>query len=324
MLLLGAVPAAAYDYPVHFYSTAYVARTLNLAPQSQEWQLLALCTHLPDESVELAALNNRRGLRLRDHLGWGLFSRRASASTRRMITNHQLLHALTGGEATATTDAAVRIARRLWQEAAAAAGPPRGGIRPRTASLCALGFGLHLLGDSFAHRKLSDRARDRMYRTGLGHFADATLPDAVLRRHTDPPEYNLHYWRDYALALTEVVNGAGPVDPQVAALFDELRGISENEGRRANRVAQQRILAHFAGPALPNAWRPESHRKEPCEAYLRKLYDAPPGPPFTCQDVWRRFRVVAEDVYLQAPPGLREYADVGRPGLEFVDPEFGT
>jgi hypothetical protein len=95
----------------------------------------------------------------------------------RMVAVQQLLHGLTGGEATALQDVAEKTVKRLAKPIV-----DRGGRTPTSDELCALGFAYHLLGDSFAHQTI-DKPKTgewRMYETGYGHLRDFHNPDYPL------------------------------------------------------------------------------------------------------------------------------------------------
>ena len=266
-------PPLTYEFPVHFYSTAMVAQKLNLDASRKEWQLLSLCTHLPDETNELSAVKVRLSLGLIDHFAWGWFDRVGSESTRQMITIQQLLHGLTGGSSASMNSAAKSIVSILWKDVQVAveadSGSPAAHERPER--ICALGFGLHLLGDSFAHRMLNASDRDRMYRTGRGHFADGTLPDTLLRNLADPPDFGVSYWREYIETLAKLKNPGAALDADLASIYQKLVAIRSDETSNPHKAARRLILRRDRWGEIHEDWAPEDHKSEACQDYLDAL-----------------------------------------------------
>jgi len=101
---------------------------------------------------------------------WRGFSACRGTDVCHMVTVHHYLHALTDGDAAAATQAATRTLQTLLDQ-----GNPPDIVDPNR--VCAAGFAVHLLGDSFAHRRLRNPS---MYAAGMGHFRDNHDPDYVL------------------------------------------------------------------------------------------------------------------------------------------------
>jgi hypothetical protein len=86
-----------------------------------------------------------------------------------MITTEQVLHALTGGQSASVTRIAVRLVQHFRDVVRTSHDPT---------DCAALGFALHLLGDSFAHRQIDNQPV--LYPTGKGHALDSIYPDLPL------------------------------------------------------------------------------------------------------------------------------------------------
>lgn len=90
-----------------------------------------------------------------------------------VVIGQQFIHGLTGGDPATITSVALDLASRLWDQAKREPEEQK-----RTDLLCATGFAMHLLGDSYAHRHLLDTEHSSeeapMYPTGCGH---ASAPD---------------------------------------------------------------------------------------------------------------------------------------------------
>lgn len=177
-LLAACGSAAAYDQAGHFYTAFALARTAQAGFPDRDRLTVSFCAQLPDMASDLdavsvyqsAATNPWRWLR------WATSDVISGDDLRRMVTLQHLLHGLSGGQAVALQAVAKATVARL-QAALAGAGADR------AEALCALGFGLHLLGDAYAHERLEDAGRPpaerKMYVTGRGHAGDWHDPDHV-------------------------------------------------------------------------------------------------------------------------------------------------
>ncbi len=155
--------------------------------------LLAFCAKVPDLVREFDAVTFFAGvLPSFSGLTSGAFSSCWSRDVHYMVTAHRYLHALTGEtdgggrdlEATRVTDAAAATLSSLLSRIE---GP--GEADPNL--VCAAGFAVHLLGDSYSHRQLAKPRR--MYSPGLGHFRDNHTPDRILSPAADGTNRSVLY-----------------------------------------------------------------------------------------------------------------------------------
>ena len=150
----------------------------------------AFCTQIPDLARELDATTLRsEDMFDPNMLAWGAFSTCRGRNVRHMVTAHHYIHALTDSPAGPVTDAAVAIIKSLRQRGAADIDPNRA---------CARGLGFHLLGDSFAHRRMAEP--ERTYAPGLGHVRDKHHPDYI-----GFDGRRVHLWADYTQRLAEAI-----------------------------------------------------------------------------------------------------------------------
>jgi hypothetical protein len=191
-------PSRSYNEDGHFY-TVVALEHLHFRPARQvtdEAKIAAFCTQMPDLARELDATTLRtENMFDRNMLSWGAFSVCRGQNVHHMVAAHHYIHALTDSPAASVTEAAVAIIKSLRQRGAADIDPNRA---------CALGLGLHLLGDSFAHRRLAKP--DRTYAPGLGHFRDQLNPDYIVLDRA-----RVQLWADYTQKLAEAIelNAAG-------------------------------------------------------------------------------------------------------------------
>lgn len=145
----------------------------------QEATVVAFCAQLPDQSSDMDAIvlmqaaaesSPSQTASLVDN---PLTASPQATEIRRMITVQQLVHGLTGGDTSLVRSIAISSLQALATSAHKKPTPADEG-----STLCALGFALHLYGDSYAHSTLDDPTK--MYPTGLGHAKDLTYPDKPL------------------------------------------------------------------------------------------------------------------------------------------------
>jgi hypothetical protein len=190
-------PSFSYNEDGHFYSVIGAEHLRQPALEDQardEAVVAAFCTQMPDLARELEAVTVRgRFWVFVNPLvwgAWGSFNFCFGNHVHHMVTAQQYIHALTGSPAGPVTDAAVAIVKRLRNQGGADFDPNRA---------CAVGFGLHLLGDSFAHRRLV--GPDRTYPPGLGHVRDLHYPDYVALNSA-----RSYLWGAYARKLSEALD----------------------------------------------------------------------------------------------------------------------
>jgi len=185
----------AYEEAGHFYGAGITIESLNPPLSKQEADLVTFCTWLPDETTELNVVEVYKRLLLHpvDYATWSapwanpfhLFHREylgPADTVGSMVVVQQLLHGLTGGESKAVRSVAADVVKKLQNEIASGA--------VDADHFCALGFALHLVGDSFAHTEIDHP--DKIYPTGSGHTRDYTWLDHplhLLSREKDWEQY---------------------------------------------------------------------------------------------------------------------------------------
>jgi hypothetical protein len=303
--LLTARPAAAYRWDEHYY-------TVRLAFGAREGgDVAALCAQLADEAPELNAIAVYRRLMEHplDYAAWALGGKGPDETVGRMVTIQQMLHGLTGGSPEAVRAIAVDAAKTLGEKARAEKDP-----RKRADAQCALGFALHLYGDSFAHTRI--RNTTKMYPTGLGHFFDATTPDQPLSSAA-----RLTMWQDY-LATAPTLIPAG-----IKAAFEPVFAAAAESQRRAragNGYARAELMhaetAALEGSGIQAALIAHNVSNKPCQAIAdaaAKGLNATPS----CEGAWALYRdaaVKAFDAYDADP------AHAGAPSRGAVKRPFFT
>lgn len=189
LVVVCSIHASAFNEAGHMESVRFIVEGLadpTISPA--ERKVIAACAQLPDLSQELDAAKTYytafKYSKL-DWIAWGVGDRLSNAPLQRMFAAQQLIHGLTGGDPHSLRYVAVRILKDLVQLVhSTAAGPDR------VEALCALGLGLHLWGDSFAHTQVLwdkddksayEHAHLTMYPTGRGHgLSEGHFPDDIL------------------------------------------------------------------------------------------------------------------------------------------------
>lgn len=274
---LAASPAAAYVRDEHYYTTR-----LSLGAR-EGGDVAAMCSQLADEAPELNAITTYRRVMRRpaSYAAWTLAGRGPADTVGVMVQTQQLLHGLTGGSPEAARTIAADVARELFDRAVSEKDPAA-----RANDLCAVGFALHLYGDSFSHRRIHNPSR--MYGTGIGHFFDATRPDLPL---LSPARFDL--WRDYlASAAALIPEAADPALDPVFAAASETRA----HARSRNNWALKELwaLEHSAAEARGLKCRvlPRNVAERPCREVLAAATADMKHPP-TCEGAWAVYREAA-------------------------------
>ncbi len=276
-LLSAAAPAAAYQRDEHYY-------TIRLSVDKREGgDVAALCSQLADEAPELNAISVYRRMMRRPwaYGAWSLRDASSDESVAVMVETQQLLHGLTGGSPAAVRAIAAGLARELFERARAEKDPVK-----KADTMCAVGFALHLYGDSYAHTRIHNASR--MYGTGIGHFFDATKPDLPLY---SAARFDL--WRDY-------VDSAPDVIPEAHERSFERMFTSAGETRRSARSANNWGLAELwklehsevEQRGLECAPLPRNAAERPCSAVLADATKGLKTPP-TCEGAWAVYRDAA-------------------------------
>jgi hypothetical protein len=275
--VLWARPAAAYRWDEHYY-------TVRLAFGAREGgEVAAMCAQLADEAPELNAIAVYRRLMEHplDYASWTLRGKGPDETVGRMVTIQQMLHGLTGGSPEAVRAIAVETAQTLGAEM-------RGEKDPRKVAdaQCAVGFALHLFGDSFAHTRIKNTTK--MYPTGLGHFFDATTPDQPLSSTA-----RLDMWRDYlATAPTLIPSGIKAAFEPVFAAAAE----SQRRARAGNNFARAELMhaetTALEGSGIRAALIEHNLSNKPCQAIVDAAAMGLPAKP-TCEGAWTLYRDAA-------------------------------
>ena len=275
--LLAAAPAGAYQRDEHYLTTRLVLGA------REGGDIAALCSQLADEAPELNAIEVYQRLMEHplDYAAWTLTGNGPDGTVGRFVTVQQMLHGLTGGSPEAVRAVAAETARGLWKTARAEKDPAR-----RTDVQCALGFALHLYGDSFAHQRIKNPAL--MYRTGIGHLFDGAKPDMPLCT----PE-RMKLWRGY-LASAPGLIPEGAIFSFESMFFSA--SASQLKARRANDYAREELMRAEAEAlrgggviASPLARNLANH---PCQKIADAAAKGLPRAP-TCEGAWTIYREAA-------------------------------
>lgn len=306
--MVGAVHgrAAAYNDDGHFYTAVSIAHSRLPALQGKSRDaavLIALCAQVPDLAKEFDAVSLR--VRLAGSLQgtlWGGFSSCRGGDVSHMVTVHHYLHGLTDGNSDAVTEAAGKILQDLLP---AGEGPEQ--LDPNR--VCAAGFAVHLLGDSFAHRRIKDPKR--MYPPGRGHLSDDHNPDFILY-NTERSQSYLKYAQELDKALKSL-----PADARWKALSGVLQQLSQGAelGNRysedALRNAFRETLRTSTGDDTP-VWAPYKPTVEElsktgglvltrtCKEVLDTHAPAAAKTSLSCNAVWARYKEAAIPAFKNA------------------------
>ncbi len=295
-LLLGRV--AAYNDDGHFFTAISVARSRLPAFADKGQQsavLMMLCAQVPDLAWEYDAVSLRvRVSKSVQGWLWGGFSACRGSDVCHMVSVHHYLHALTDQDADATTKAARATLTRLLDQGNAPdiADPNR---------VCAAGFAVHLLGDSFAHRRLRE-PKNRMYPAGMGHFRDDHDPDYVLYDESRADKYLV-----YARALDQAFQSkTGEAHwAELAKLLKELRDTANSNNKYNEKGLRDALLNGLGGDAEVRIWAPykptiEQQAKDgglvlsrTCKDVLDTHAPAALKGALNCDTVWKRFKEAA-------------------------------
>jgi hypothetical protein len=309
LCLAASAPAGAYQRDEHYLSIRVALASLK--PRLDGEDVVAMCGQLADEAPELNAIEIYERLMRHpfDYAAWTLRSAGPEATVGRMVTVQQLLHGLTGGP----SDAVRAVAKSAVADSFAAAQSAKGDPAARADALCALGFSLHLYGDSFAHRRLHNPRR--MYRTGIGHLFDASTPDFPLCA----PD-RLELWKEYVSSLRTVIPSvsAEGLEPLLAGTSEPQRGARSGNG--FNREALVRLeTAELARRGVKPEPLPRNDKHLTCQRFVdayaaaRAWKSAP-----SCERSWAIFRAAAERAYAAYDSDPAHAAEPSRP--DFVRP----
>ncbi len=280
-LLLGV--AESYDNTVHFFQTAVVVKYLLPSITDDEKWLVALCAQLPDETEEYDAVKQYKKFSSKSSWSelWDWVKTENndremrsilanSEATRELVTIQQLLHGLTGGDAEEMRDTAKAILKTLAQSWKEFNNDKSKSITDKTEILCAIGFAVHLLGDTLAHKRLDSGGLDapgKMYPTGMGHAYDGYKPDILLESVT-----GLNGIKYYSNQIPILFPERRLDADQLQKLLAKLEAANEMWGRwRAGNKAREEIIEEAESWAKEKQLRPDEHDNETCQSYLNNL-----------------------------------------------------
>jgi len=209
-------PSYGYNEDGHFYTAVAVGNSatqpyMNVTPDQA--RLIAFCAQIPDLANDLDAVTLRtKVIFSRAGTAWGVSGACWNDKVRHMVEAQEYVHALTGSDAGNVTKAAIAILRDLR------AGKGMSG-KSEQARACAEGLAIHLLGDTFAHRRLHlDSSKPvQTYPTGLGHIHDGHDPDYIIFNKADNIDRR-PLWKSYVDALAGAL-GIGIDKSHKAALY---------------------------------------------------------------------------------------------------------
>ncbi|OCC31214.1 Uncharacterized protein GNX_0139 [Leptospira interrogans serovar Canicola] len=288
----------AYQEDGHFYTVQTVLNNFQTSSPltKEETALVAFCTQLPDEVPELDAISVYQKFALKyplDYTRWVFTDQGSSEILGRMAEVQQLLHGLTGGNSEHLRNVAIVTLDRLRTELTS-----KNEKSPE--KLCALGFAFHLLGDSFAHRKLLNSKK--MYPTGRGHASDMTLPDH--------PVYNddrVLEWEKYAKGIPSLFR-SDLKEIVIKDDFQKARKLTGNNypwhcifGRkcedRLRRILLHRLRESDSFPRY-NPIQKDRYPAVNCQEYVQRVVEQK-DIPFTpdCGKSWKIYKQVSLDVW---------------------------
>jgi hypothetical protein len=280
LVLAAAAPASAYHREEHYYTVRLALA--DLRPRIDGDETAAMCAQLADEARELNAIEVYRALMRHpvDYAAWSLGGGGSERVAGRMATIQTMLHGLTGGTSAGLRAVAVRTVSASRKRLSEPLAPQQ-----RADALCALGFALHLYGDSYAHARIKNR--ERMYDTGIGHFFDASVPDFPLCA-----PHRRDAWESYLLAAPALfVEHKRYSD--LPALVEASRGLTPSATRK-NRFEQPRLkeaeiqalAALGETPKLIEPSRAQRSCRDVVEGWARAHGV---GTPPTCAGAWSLF-----------------------------------
>src|SRR5579875_201668 len=305
----------AYDDPGHFFTVSAILHHLRSSVLSRdEREVVAFCAWLPDETRELNAVSVAADAGLESGAGFAghpvceierLFGGCPTILPKDtggpMVIVQQLLHGLAGGNSAAVTEVASDLVKS-FAEKVRESKPDRDSDYGNR--LCALGFSLHLYGDSFAHRELENDSR--MYDTGWGHARAQNHPD-----HPCIATSRERAWKGYALRVGEFFDAQSPPVDNVAAtkltyIDGHCVGAPDSTDDDDNDTTLRNLLEQLLPPANGGQWFTQPRHyvlKDPCEAYVRSNRRAGtiPSITFSCRRTWHIYKEQAYKAFFNSP-----------------------
>ncbi|PJZ58572.1 hypothetical protein [Leptospira barantonii] len=297
LLLLLCHSLNAYQEDGHFYTVQTVLNNFHTpSPLTKdEIALVAFCTQLPDEVPELDAITVYKKLALKhpfDYLLWVFTDHGSPKTLGRMAEVQQLLHGLTGGDSEHLRNVALVTLDRLRNDLTSKKEKP-------PEKLCALGFAFHLLGDSFAHRKL--RNDKKMYPTGRGHASDMTLPD-----HPVHSMERVSDWENYAKGIPGLFR-SNLKEVVINDDFPKAKELTTNNpwhcifGTKCEDKLRKILLNRLTESKSYPKYNPIQKERYPannCQEYVQRVVEQK-DIPFTpdCGGSWKIYKQVSLDVW---------------------------
>jgi len=316
----------AYEGAGHYYTIVLIMKDLLSQRLSEEQSsLVAFCAQLPDIAEELDAIEVYKSAASNPiaWAAWGWNDKVLNRNIGQMIEVQQFLHGLTGGK----SDEVRKVAEEIVKELSDKIPWKSGGIPSTgdTSSLCALGFALHLYGDSFAHRQLDKP--ESMYPTGRGHFGDGVRPDRPLFSSFRTQDYLENY-----LVRASGYLGDFTLGPSVKAneMNNEVKklqtGGEANGWNDYGEVLLRDLLIRQIDKNRTEDFVPplHEHKTSPCNRYIKKIFVEEKHfkhlKPPKCEVAWSRFRDKAKSLF-----ELDRHRDAFAPewrNLQRNDPQF--
>jgi hypothetical protein len=273
-------------------------------------RLESFCVELPDLVPELDAVTQRfHVLYSKSDWQWGMLGQCGTPTSRHMVATQWYIHGLTGLKTMTVREAARTIIANRQRAALAATN-----AQDRVNLICEAGFGLHLLGDTFAHSQLSKP--DTLYATGNGHWKDKHVPDDILSRDLKTvPTGSLH-WGDWVAAAADALERPNN-GPQLALLIQPILRQTDKQGsdygETSLRDALRNSLAQEWEPYHPflENWRQDSRvtgeilSNVNCDGLIQRGLtgvgiDQVDGELPSCDAVWSEYLHVAMQVFARA------------------------
>lgn len=309
----------AYEAAGHFYGVGLVSGSIdpaNLTPPLSNTDVFTItfCAWLPDETTELNAVEVYKWLLEKHPFDYGTWSAPYlnpwstdsgyPDTIGKMVVIQQLLHGLTGGRSQAVRQVARSLVTEMEHQREANPHDPN--------SLCALGFSLHLLGDSYAHTRLDDPSL--MYPTGRGHAPDYTWPDHPL--HTLAREEDWEGYLDQMALLLAPARARGNILVQYAHDAkdyveehgsDRLYFVRDDGEQYLTNQSYQALKALYASnPPTPDFISEDT--PQTCQQYMRrnqeKFRKNNTAPAFSfpdCKKSWALYQQHAARVFDSVP-----------------------
>ncbi|MDV6236217.1 hypothetical protein CH379_011340 [Leptospira ellisii] len=289
---------SAYQEDGHFYTVQTVLNNFHTPSPltKEETALVAFCAQLPDEVPELDAISVYRKLAFGyplQFLLWVFTDRGSSDVLGRMAEVQQLLHGLTGGNSDHLRRVALTTLDQLRSELTSKK-------EKQPEKLCALGFAFHLLGDSFAHRKLYNPRK--MYPTGRGHASDMTLPDHPV--HSDS---RVTEWENYAKGIPNLFR-SNLKEIVIKDDFPKVRELTGDNnpwhcifGTKCEDNMRKILLNRLRESDSFPKYDPIQKERYPasnCQGYVEKVVESR-DIPFTpdCEKSWKIYKTTSMDIW---------------------------